>query len=170
MLPTQQILEKLTFLRAHDTLFRLFGSDPKHGWGHAYQLEPVVPESEVLAFEQAVGLRLPEDFRTFIVQVCNGGPGPGYGLMGLPSKYNDDFLNELRRTFDPSSGEMTGCLTLFNHGCGVYEYLVVNSDQHARGQIVGDNGYGDLFWCGPFLEYYMDWLDGSIAEISHWEE
>jgi hypothetical protein len=42
----------------------------------AYRLAPCISESAVRRFEKRHGLALPDDYRTFVTRVGNGGPGP----------------------------------------------------------------------------------------------
>ena len=58
------------------------------------QMRPVLSEESVAAFEAQYGVALPEDYRRFLTQVGNGGPGPGYGL--LPLEQALDYDNKLR--------------------------------------------------------------------------
>ena len=164
MIPAKEIIEKLEYLRIHDSDLRIFGASTQNGWGHAYKMNPVMPESEIIAFEQAVGVRLPEDFRAFIMQVCNGGPGPGYGLFGLETDWAA-FVEHYRTPFDPSNDRFTGCLTLGNMGCGIYDYLVINGDTDTYGKMASDNGFGDVFLMDTFLAEYLWWLDDSILQV-----
>src|SRR4051794_21291771 len=55
-----------------------FGSE-KHG----FRLGPVAKESDVVAVERSCGVTLPADYRTFIMQLGDGGTGPAYGLLTL---------------------------------------------------------------------------------------
>ena len=48
---------------------------------HRMRLLPPVRESDVIAFETRHGVRLPEDYRAFIMRVAAGGAGPAYGLV-----------------------------------------------------------------------------------------
>ena len=164
MLPVQEILEKLEYLRVHDPDYLLFGASPQNGWGHAYEMTPVMSESEVTAFEQAVGIRLPEDYRVFITQVCSGGPGPGYGLYELGTD-SEAFLERCRKPFDFSTDAFNGCVNLGTMGCGIYNYLVINGDKDTYGWMASDDGYGEVFLMDTFSQYYMSWLDDSILQV-----
>lgn len=56
----------------------LFGSEQ-----HKFMLNPTVGEERVRAFEQKILIRLPADYRDFVVKVGNGGAGPFYGVFPL---------------------------------------------------------------------------------------
>jgi hypothetical protein len=44
-----------------------------------------VSETEICAAEEALGFRLPPLLRQLYLEIGNGGFGPGYGLIGVPS-------------------------------------------------------------------------------------
>ena len=50
---------------------------------HRYRFNPPLAEREVTAFEQRHGIRLPQDYRGFLIEVGNGGAGPHYGVFRL---------------------------------------------------------------------------------------
>lgn len=50
---------------------------------HEGRLNPALSEDEVVAFEQEWGVTLPEEYRTFLLEVGNGGLGPGNGVVPL---------------------------------------------------------------------------------------
>jgi hypothetical protein len=54
---------------------RVFGAS-----GHEFVLHPSLAMAELLELEQAIGAPLPEDYRAFLLDVGNGGAGPGYGI------------------------------------------------------------------------------------------
>lgn len=46
-------------------------------------LRPVLSPGELAAFEARYGITLPSGYRSFLLQMGNGGPGPPYGLFSL---------------------------------------------------------------------------------------
>ena len=73
----------MLFLRDKDHF--LFGASQHH-----YKLNPPKREDEVAWFEQQNGIRLPPDYRAFLLQVGDGGAGPYYGMLRLESGKIDD--------------------------------------------------------------------------------
>ncbi len=65
-------------IRASDKKRKLFGAG-----SHRYKFHPPVTNSRIAAFEKKYGIRLPRDYRTFLVDVGNGGAGPFYGIFKL---------------------------------------------------------------------------------------
>jgi hypothetical protein len=57
---------------------KIFGAS-----GHQYQLNPALSVDQVADFERTWRCRLPEDYRTFLLQLGNGGAGPYYGVFPL---------------------------------------------------------------------------------------
>jgi len=80
-------------LQCSDTEHVVFGAN-----GHRYLLRARLTESQVAEFEQRYDIRLPEDYRQFLLELGNGGAGPFYGILGL------DQLEEIggREYGDPS--------------------------------------------------------------------
>jgi hypothetical protein len=70
---------------------------------HFYRLAPALSEEELLKLERRYGVRLPDDYRAYLMQIGNGGCGPGYGLQRfgderhLASRPNAIATGELRR-------------------------------------------------------------------------
>jgi hypothetical protein len=63
-------------LRANGSSFGVFGED-----AHGYELHVPLLEDEVSMFESEHGIRLPDDYRLFLIRVGNGGAGPYYDLF-----------------------------------------------------------------------------------------
>ena len=83
----QRILHKLAQVR--DRGLTCFGSDHHH-----FRLNRPLSEAKVRAFERRHHVRLPEDYRQFLLQAGNGGAGPYCGLLPL-EKWNDAVLEDL---------------------------------------------------------------------------
>lgn len=76
MLDIPKIRAAVDAARRWDFDLSLFGT-----WGHVHHFLPVLPEEELGAWEEEMGLTLPQDYRDYLTQLGNGGPGPAYGLM-----------------------------------------------------------------------------------------
>ena len=74
--PYSKIVEDLERLRAANV--KVFGSD-----NHGFHLQNCLSNDEVVAFEAEHNVRLPEDYRGFLMRVGRGGAGPYYGLFNL---------------------------------------------------------------------------------------
>ena len=70
--------ERLGELKSLDSELKIFGAN-----GHRYRLNPPLTASKVAAVEKKYAMRLPEDYRRFILEVANGGAGPYYGVFKL---------------------------------------------------------------------------------------
>jgi hypothetical protein len=95
-LDVPKIVEGLGFLREADRNLAVFGAN-----GHEYKLRPCLNKAKVAEFEGRYSLRLPDDYRRFLVEVGNGGAGPYYGIHGLDELYEtqEDFWGDLSKPF-----------------------------------------------------------------------
>lgn len=159
---------------------------------HLYQLNPCLTEDEVQAFESQCNITLPDDYRQFLLELGNGGVGPGFGMLKLPSKNPDCYCLDKPFPYERpadmilENGELKfdGTLPLAEYGCGMVALLVITGKQ--RGKLwfttgedgifplgkklcgflhAGLNGYIEAEEAVSFSEWYRDWLVNSLAEL-----
>lgn len=78
MLDVTRIQSKLEQLQRLDRKYKIFGAT-----SHKYQLNPTLSEAQVKEVETHYKMKLPEDYRRFLIEVGNGGAGPAYGVFKL---------------------------------------------------------------------------------------
>ena len=95
-----KIVEAVRFLREHDHRLSVFGAN-----GHEYAFRPVAKEAELIEFERQHSLRLPDDYRRFLIEVGNGGAGPFYGVLGFDEIFEatKDSWRDLAKAFPYTS-------------------------------------------------------------------
>ena len=76
--PIQELRAQLEQAAKADPEQKYFGADL-----HKYRWNPPASPEEVEAFEQKIGVSLPEEYRNFLLQAGNGGAGPFCGLFSL---------------------------------------------------------------------------------------
>ncbi|TDD62185.1 SMI1/KNR4 family protein [Kribbella antibiotica] len=70
------VRERIEHLRRADRRRVVFGADE-----HTWQLEPPLGPDELADAETQLGVELPAEYRSFVLQVGRGGAGPAYGLF-----------------------------------------------------------------------------------------
>jgi HEAT repeat protein len=175
----RRVLEKLGLVRARG--LSCFGSD-----AHCFRLSRPLSEAEVVAFERERGIKLPEDYRTFLIHAGNGGAGPYYGIN--PLKEWSDFLDWVmdERPADvlsrpcplfpdiekgPDWEEQLqgvppyqGTLTLGTQGCSYAMQLIVTGAHRGRVVYVDADGNAPyLVWDPDFLSWYERWPDELLG-------
>lgn len=73
-----KISDKVSAIKQLDKRFEVFGA----GF-HNYNLNPTLTELEILKMESKLGVRLPAEYRNFLLLNGNGGVGPNYGLFSI---------------------------------------------------------------------------------------
>src|SRR5262245_31174870 len=87
------IVAKVEQLRRDDPDCKVYGA-----WSHRYGSRPPLEARSLLEFERRQGIELPDEYRDFLLQVANGGAGPGCdGLWSL--NVEKDYGDLLRRPF-----------------------------------------------------------------------
>ncbi|MEH2324993.1 MAG: SMI1/KNR4 family protein [Nostoc sp.] len=84
-----KLKKNLTQLAILDATFEVFGSEL-----HQYQFKPCLSNKDIQVFESRYNIKLPSEYRNFIVEIGNGGAGPGYGLSGLSGIESEDVIPE----------------------------------------------------------------------------
>jgi hypothetical protein len=137
-----------------------FGEDPFEYERSA----PIAPRS-LKRFEARVGTRLPEDYREFLLELCNGIEGPGCTLTSL-SRFELGEADELLALdADPvPASELDPCAHLLAAGCGETYFLVVGGPR--AGEVWLDQSQGG--WpvrqvARSFSGWYEHHLDVSLG-------
>ncbi|MDH6710643.1 hypothetical protein P3T27_007393 [Kitasatospora sp. MAA19] len=146
-------------------------------------LGPVLTEPQVSEFEDAHGVRLPEEFRQFVTRIGHGGYGPTYGLLpmkrwvtgaaraksGMPGE-PFPIVPDLEISTQPDARSclthsFPGTITVVYRGCSDLTLLVVTGP--GRGRLVEVNSEGffppRFHADSDFLSWYERWLDFVLA-------
>jgi SMI1 / KNR4 family (SUKH-1) len=121
---------------------------------HRYSLNPPLAEHEVAAFEARQGVSLPDDYRTFLLEVGDGGAGPFSGVFRLDRSHRRPAEDDYD---DPS--RIRGSLNLCHQGCGYMLRLVLNGPQRGTWWEGGRCSDAGITPFGPdFDTWYLQWL------------
>lgn len=98
------ILNGLSELRELPESLRVFGSQE-----HRFLTHPALSDKSVRDFEELHRIALPDEYRSFLLRIGNGGAGPGYGIFKLGElddgfdhaawRENDGFVGILSKPF-----------------------------------------------------------------------
>jgi hypothetical protein len=172
------------------TLREIFASHP--------EAAPPAGWEAVRSFEAEHGILLPEPYRTFVAEICDGlraGP-PYYGLLPLAHLPSDWGSNRPERRlaepfpltaawlWEDEGDEETlseeefearldpvfdhGSLLLGTDGCGMYWHLIVTGPQ--RGHIWQIAGEGAIPFGPHSPEALMPGKPGFTGWVTHWAE
>lgn len=164
-----ELAETLRQLAVEDARLRVFGAGT-----HRYRLNPPLSDAEMRTFEAEHGIQLPEEYRLFLREIGNGGPGPSYGLRTLaasaqavapaaPFPFAPGKTDYPEEVLDRWNDEPFGVLEICDHGCAIYSYLVVTGAHH--GTIWDGEGTSVQPTELRFLEWYGRWADGSLHVV-----
>jgi HEAT repeats/SMI1 / KNR4 family (SUKH-1) len=179
-----RIVEKLQRVRRAEK--PSFGAET-----HRFFLAEPIGEEAILLFENQHGVRLPEDYRQFLMLAGGSGGGPYYGILPL-DKWDDanggrntlpaDYLarpcplvpgTKAKLTaransesgVDPRDELLQGSIALAHQGCSYYSILIVSGE--ARGRVayisLDDPEYVYFPENLNFLSWYERWLDELLA-------
>ena len=150
------------------------------------RLGPPLSENTVRAFEARHGISLPEAYRSFLLNIGNGGAGPPeYGLAPLGDAANDMRDEEARiwtalphvaepfpftKTWVWEDGDESeegtredvtrGSIYVGNDGCGMYWFVIVTGPERGNVWMICGEGIQPTAPKRDFLQWYEEWLDG----------
>lgn len=134
------IREKVATLDRLDSERRIFASR-----AHQYRLNPRLTLDQVKAVERRIGVRLPTQYRAFVTELGDGGPGPGYGVYSLEQALRGEWTPERLAALAcpfPTPTTVTqvqalprllpGLLSVCSVGCGGCYCLVLAGSERGR--------------------------------------
>lgn len=150
------------------------------------QLNPRLKVAEVEEFERLHGVKLPREYREFIIHIGNGGIGPpDYGMYALGTtetqlqQFRRPEKQDLSRIGEPfpftkfwvwENGETSyegndsqvsnGSILLGTDGCGMDWQLIVTGPDRGIPWMISSEGIQPVCPKRTFLQWYEDWLDG----------
>ena len=173
MASIDDIVAKLQIVQRHETA--------DANWSKiSYEMGAPIGAAALAQLEMSQGLELPDEYREFLLDVGNGGAGPGYGLYSLEEALAErgDGIYSLADPFEPPTSchdwhdlRAPGMLPIYHDGCAFFGGLAVSGP--ARGTV----------W--SFVEVAPGWVplchDGYVGpdgkpfsmrggELSHYEE
>lgn len=144
-------------------------------------LNPTLSEEAVQAFEARHAIRLPAEYRLYVLELGDGGPGPiEYGVQPLgtmpmaPTPFSDlsqvcepfPFTRVWLWDFDEPSNEGSqediyrGGIYLGTDGCAMDWHLIITGPERGIPWMLADEGIQPPCPRRHFLQWYEDWLDG----------
>ena len=183
------IVEKLAELQRKPGTEGWFGVEKHH-----FRLNAPLAEAELEAFEKRHGVRLPEDYRQFLLLAGNGGAGPYYGLGALvefdewfeeedaepgfvaspcPFVY-EQVTSAAWREYLPEdrSDWGRGSIHICEQGCTYTARLVVSGA--SRGRVFNfdaSHGPAPPYFVRDknFIDWYERWVDEARAGEPAWD-
>jgi hypothetical protein len=163
--------------------------EPESPWERRALAPPVSPD-EIADFEDRFGVELPPEYRSFLIEVSAGGPGPGYGLYQFDRSDLDEALGrcswnnfteptefyrspfpftaptsltaeEVERDPEVADRQLEGTWVLADYGCAIYMLLVLSGP--SAGQLWWSDGLDLSPADVSFVDWYTTWLDRFVA-------
>lgn len=169
--PLPKLKELLEKSKAADSECKRFGAKSHH-----YEWNPPVSVDAVEQFEQKIGVTLPDDYRTFLLEAGNGGAGPFYGLFSLKDVerwLTWDVEPEKIPLLSPETDEeqfddedenwRCGCIPIGSQGDTYFTYLLVTGPNRGRVVYIEYDG-GWVFF--PREQSFISWYERWLREVS----
>jgi hypothetical protein len=138
--------------------------DMARGLAPEPRIYPKATPRQIAAAEAMLGFALPALFRQILIEIGNGGFGPGYGLIGVEGGYPDFSAGTLAQAYQQFRGEFPDwpekVAPICTWGCGIYScldcsrpqapVLAYNPDMHVLNdpnlEATLTNEEGELVW------------------------
>lgn len=110
--------------------------------GISYAMQRPIGAATLASVEASAGIDLPAEYRSFLLEIGNGGAGPGYGLYSLEAALAErgEGIYDLDEPFEPPRDSThwvdfraPGMLPIHYDGCEYYGGLVISGP--ARGTM-----------------------------------
>ncbi|MBN2693468.1 leucine-rich repeat domain-containing protein [bacterium] len=174
----EQIKKKLVILKKSDYNLELFGAKE-----HQYNLNPRASENDIIDFEKKYKIKLPEDYRNFLLYAGDGGAGPSFGILSFdesiktfidsPFPFSTEDAQKIVETrvyedpyyFRKIKNKTIGdSIKISNYGSSWSLYLVIKGEQNGFLWMIGEGAYplfykksGNSYQLG-FLDWYYEWI------------
>lgn len=122
-------------------------------------LRPPLTGRALAEFEAAHSVCLPADYRAFLTEIGDGGPGPGYGMSRLGAPFPQTALDP-GRLLRPD--QVNSLVQISSLGCGMEWELVVVGPDTGNVWFHDEDGFAP---CDPrcgFLDWYVGWLTETL--------
>jgi hypothetical protein len=146
-----RVREKLQQIRAFESY--------EVNWSKiSYALNEPLARDLLEKIEEEQGVELPDDYRRFLLEVGNGGAGPGYGLYSLEEALEErgDGIYSLADSFVAPKNHhhnvdvrAPGLLLIESHGCAFYSGLVLSGRDRGTVWSYVENAPGWIPECAP---------------------
>ncbi len=163
-------LENLNALRTADPGRTVFGSEY-----HQYKLNPPLSEPLLAEAEDRYGCKFPADYRRYLLEIADGGAGPGLGIFSLAKavELSDslrDFPFQTEYSFYPSNDGPycyddlhNGSLVLSHYGCSMFAMLIVRGESGSQIWYDGEDYVKPL--ASNFSEWIVEWATSATTNL-----
>jgi hypothetical protein len=149
------------------------------------QVFPVADEATLQAAEQTLGFRFPTLLRRLYLEIGNGGFGPGYGLIGVPSGATDggNSVVDLYQGYskpDPNDIHWKwkeALLPICHLGCAMYACIDCTTDEGAVVWFEPNPHCEGESWDDSFIpiassieDWLSAWLDNKNLLEEGWKQ
>jgi SMI1 / KNR4 family (SUKH-1) len=148
-------------------------------------LGPCTTEDDLRAYEKQWMVRLPDEYRSFVKEVGDGGDGPPhYGLFTLEKSHHDesgivivdhdpakdfplddDWIWESEEDYDESAVRRVfalGHIYLGTDGCGMQHVLITAGSETGNVWLIADEGAQPVYFRELRRHTFLDWIEAWL--------